>query len=382
MIPLSVPNLSGREMEYVNDCLKSGWISTSGDFVSRFEQEFATKLKVPDALSLMNGTAALHLALRLIGVGPGDLVVMPNITFVATANSISYMGAEPLLIDIDASSWQMDLSILEAFLAADCHRSTEGELIHGRSGRKVAAVVAVHVQGDMCDMASLVTICSNYQLPLVEDAAEALGSTYKGRAAGTIGDIGCFSFNGNKIMSTGGGGMLVAKNKDTMELGRHLATTAKTDPSRYHHDEVGYNYRMVNVLAAIGVAQLEQLDGFIEAKHAIACRYRALLSGVGDIGFQESPNDVSPNNWLFTITTNEMEHLLHSLNTQGVMCRPFWMPINSLPMYAHCFYASGGDVSSNVHAKALSLPCSTNLPEPDQLFVINKIRKFFGKDNA
>lgn len=378
MIPLSTPNLSGRELEYVSQCLQSGWISTAGEFVSRFESEFAKTLAVSGAVSTMNGTAALHLGLKLLGVDRDDLVLMPNITFVASANAISYVGAEPVLLDIDPTSWQLDLDLLEEFLSQNCCRDADGTLIHAVSHRRVAALMVVHVQGHMCDMSRVIRICSHYKLKLIEDAAEALGSSYDGKAAGTFGDIGCFSFNGNKIMSTGGGGMLIASSDSILEKARHLATTAKTDPMRYYHDQVGFNYRLVNILAAIGVAQLEQLDGFISAKRAIARTYEESLCGVGDIIFQKSQNEVAPNNWLFTIRTDTMEELLTFLNESGVMSRPFWAPMSTLPMYESCHYISSDDISSSVHQSALSIPCSTNLASEDQNFVIQKIRQFFG----
>ena len=378
MIPLSVPNLSGREIEYVTKCLETGWISTAGDFVSRFESEFAMKLGVDDAVSTMNGTAALHLGLRLLGVEAGDLVVVPNVTFVASANAVRYLGADPVLIDIDAQSWQMNLDLLESFLRFHC-RFDEDQVVRERiSGRRVSAVMAVHVQGHMCDMTRLTDICDEYGLPLIEDAAEALGAAYDGKPAGTFGAVGCFSFNGNKIMSTGGGGMLISKSETTLEHARHIATTAKTDPLRYHHDEVGYNYRLVNVLAAIGVAQLEQLENFVESKRRIAHLYEKELQGVGDIHFQVSSERVSPNHWLFTVTTEKMEELLVTLNANGVMSRPFWAPMNTLPMYADNTYVHDGDVSGGIHKKALSIPCSTNLSNSDQWVVINEIKRFFG----
>ena len=378
MIPLSVPNLSGREIEYVTKCLETGWISTAGEFVSRFESEFAVKLGVDDAVSTVNGTAALHLGLRLLGVEAGDLVVVPNVTFVASANAIKYLGADPVLLDIDPQSWQMNLDLLERFLKVDC-RIDDDQVVRERiSGRRVSAVMAVHVQGHMCDMTCLTGICDGFGLPLIEDAAEALGATYDGKPAGTFGDIGCFSFNGNKIMSTGGGGMLISKSATTLEHARHIATTAKTDPLRYHHDEVGYNYRLVNVLAAIGVAQLEQLENFIESKRSIAHLYEKELVGVGDIDFQVSSGLVSPNHWLFTVTTEKMEELLATLNNNGVMSRPFWAPMNTLPMYADSTYVHDGDVSRRIHKKALSIPCSTNLSSNDQWAVINEIKRFFG----
>ena len=379
MIPLSLPNLAGKEWEYLKQCLDTGWISTAGSFVDRFEVELAKYLEVDGAVSVVNGTAALHIALQLLGVENNDLVIMPNVTFVASANAISYVGASPLLIDIDQNSWQMDLDLLESFLSTDCKLDSSNILVHIETSRKISALMIVHVQGNICDMDRLLAICNDYNLPVLEDAAEALGAKYKGQYAGTIADIGCFSFNGNKIMSTGGGGMIVSDNSEHLKRAKHLTTTAKLDALTYFHDEVGYNYRLVNVLAALGVAQLEQLDGFIASKLDTASYYRNNLQGVGDIGFQLVHDGVAPNEWLFTITTSSMQELLVYLNANGVMSRPFWIPMNQLPMYKNNLYINNSDVSARVHGSALSIPCSTNILKSDLEKVVATIKMFFDR---
>lgn len=379
MIPLSLPNLNGKEWEYVKECLDTGWISTAGSFVDRFEKEFSRYLDVDSSVSVVNGTAALHIALQMLGVRNGDLVIMPNVTFVASANAISYTGATPLLIDIDKYSWQMDLDLLEEFLSSDCERDNTGTLIHKDTSRRIKALMIVHVQGNICDMDRLLAICDQYKLRILEDAAEALGSTYKSRFAGTLAEIGCFSFNGNKIMSTGGGGMIVSRDPEHIRRAKHLTTTAKTDPLIYYHDEVGYNYRLVNVLAALGVAQLEQLDDFLASKVDTASYYRQNLRGVGDIGFQHVQDGVQSNEWLFTITTSLMEELLIHLNSNGIMSRPFWIPMNQLPMYSDNLYVNINDISAKVHGTALSIPCSTNISESDRTHVVSSIKEFFNR---
>ena len=379
MIPLSLPNLSGNEWKYVKQCLDTGWISTAGSFVERFESEFAQYIGAESSVSVVNGTAALHIALQLLGVEHNDLVIMPNVTFVASANAISYVGASPLLIDIDQDSWQMDLDLLENFLSTDCELDSSGILVHRETSHKISALMIVHVQGNICDMDRLLAICNDYQLPVLEDAAEALGAKYKGQYAGTLGDIGCFSFNGNKIMSTGGGGMIVSRNSEHLKRAEHLTTTAKVDALTYFHDEVGYNYRLVNVLAALGVAQLEQLDSFIASKIDTATYYRDNLKGVGDIGFQLVQDGVESNEWLFTITTSSMQALLDYLNANGVMSRPFWIPMNQLPMYKNNLYVNQSDVSAKVHGAALSIPCSTNILESDLIQVVSSIKQFFDR---
>ena len=377
MIPLSLPNLKGKEWEYVKQCLDTGWISTAGSFVDRFESEFASYLEINGAVSVVNGTSALHISLQLLGVKHNDFVIMPNVTFVASANAIAYTGADPILIDIDQSSWQMDLDLLGQFLRDHCEKNSSNELIHNGNKRRIAALMIVHVQGNVCDMDRLLKICRAYSLPVIEDAAEALGSKYNDSYAGTLGDVGCFSFNGNKIMSTGGGGMIVSHDSDYINHAKHLTTTAKRDSLTYFHDEVGYNYRLVNVLAAIGVAQLEQLDTFIESKIATAAYYREHLLGVGDIAFQVVRSNVVSNEWLFTIVTDSMSDLLAYLNNNGVMSRPFWIPMNQLPMYQECIYITKDDVSRNIHSRALSLPCSTGITKEELAEVVDKIRTFF-----
>ena len=377
MIPLSLPNISGNELKYVKECLETGWISTAGSYVDKFENNFAEFVGAKNAVSTMNGTSALHLALKALGVGYDDFVIMPNITFVASANAISYLGAKPILIDIDENSWQMDLELLEDYLKNNCSFDNKMRVIDQKTQKNVAAIMIVHVQGNICDMNRLREIANKYNLPLIEDAAEALGSKYHNSYAGTLSDVGCYSFNGNKIISTGGGGMVVGKSKKIMKKIKHLSTTAKTDALRYFHDEVGYNYRLVNVLSAIGVAQLEQLQSFIDKKIEISKFYRENLKGIGDINFQTIEKDIVSNEWLFTITTKKMEQLLDFLNNNGVMSRPFWIPMNELPMYKDCIYISKSNKSNKVHSRALSIPCSSGITDKELHEVVKKIKSFF-----
>ncbi len=375
MIPLSVPNLSGKELAYVTDCLETGWISSAGSYVNRFEELVAEYLGVKHAIATVNGTAALHVALQLAGVRQGDCVLMPNITFVATANAVRYAGAEPILFDADLATWQMNLDLLEEFLGNDCDRSPAGELLVKSTGQRVAAILPVHVQGNIGPMQRLLAIAGEYGLPVVEDAAESLGSTYLGAQSGTFGLLGCLSFNGNKIISTGGGGMIVTNDDRLAASARHLTTTAKTDPMEYFHDEVGYNYRLVNVLAAIGVAQMEQLPDFVRKKQAIGSFYRAELGGIADIEFQAVLPEVEHNNWLFTIKTGHQKALLQELNNAKILCRPFWMPMNRLPMYKTCLYVSKTDNCQEIHSTCLAIPCSTSITEAELGTVTKEIKR-------
>ncbi len=378
MIPLSTPHLSGNEWQYVKECLDSGWVSSAGAFVGRFEAAVADFTGAKHAVACMNGTAALHLSLRLLGVEAGDYVILPNLTFVASANAISYTGAQPLLVDVDPASWQLDLDLLEDFLGLNSIVNEKDELVLKRDGRRVRAIMPVHVLGNMGDMERLLFIARRYHLEVVEDATEALGSAFNGQSAGAFGRLGAFSFNGNKIITTGGGGMIVTDEEELAQRARHLSTQAKTSPDEYIHDEVGYNYRLVNILAAVGLAQMEQLPQFLERKKAIDAYYRERLAGVGDIEFQAVPGGAAPNCWLFTFRTAQMRPLLQYLNGHGVQSRPFWMPMNRLPMYGQGLYIRREDHSGKLYESCLSIPSSSNLTDGEVEEVADRVRAFFG----
>ena len=378
-ISLSIPNISGNEMKYVKDCLDTGWISSAGSYVDKFEKMVADYSGAKYGIATMNGTAGLHIALMLIGVKRNDYVIVSNLTFVASANSIKYVGAEPLFIDADPNSWQMDLNLLIDFLENKTMLNGECERVLKSNGRYIRTIMPVHIQGNIFDFDRFKFICQKYNMSFIEDAAEALGSKYKDQSAGTFGKLGIFSFNGNKIISTGGGGVIVTNDKKLAEKAKHITTTAKVDPMLYFHDKVGYNYRLVNVLAAIGVAQMEQLSTFIEKKKYIGSFYRNQLSEVGDIKFQKIEKNVEHNDWLFTIKTRKQKELLKFLNENNVMCRPFWMPMNQLPMYRKCIYISKKDNSRNIHDYSLSIPCSTNISDKELDIVVSKIKLFYKK---
>ena len=374
---LSVPNISGNELKYVKECLETGWISSAGSYVDKFEQMVADYAGAKYGIATMNGTAALHIALLLADVKPKDYVIVSNMTFVASANSIKYTGADPILIDADPKTWQMDLDLLDEFLDNKTSINIEGQRVLNLDGRCVKTIMPVHIQGNIFDVDRFIMICEKYNMSFVEDAAEALGSKYKGQSAGTFNKLGVFSFNGNKIISTGGGGVIVTNDKLLAKKAKHLTTTAKVDPMLYYHDEVGYNYRLVNVLAAIGVAQLEQLPSFVMKKQYIGNYYREYLRGVGDIEFQHVNDEVEHNDWLFTIKTKHQKELLKYLNANKVMSRPFWMPMNQLPMYKDCHYISKYDNCRSIHDNCLSIPCSTNITDAEIKKVVSTIKSFF-----
>jgi perosamine synthetase len=376
IIPLSVPNIAGNEWKYVKDCLDTGWISSVGAYVSQFEQMVADYAGAKYGVAIVNGTSALHIALLLSGVKRDDYVILPNLTFVASANSIAYIGAEPILIDADPDYWQMDLDLLEEFLENETDEKN-GELIYIKDGRRIGAIMPVHILGNMCDMDRFASIISKYPLPVVEDSTEALGTRYKGKHSGTFSPMGCFSFNGNKIISTGGGGVIVSSDEALAKKAKHISNTAKASVDEYYHDEVGYNYRLVNLLAAVGVAQMELLPSFIKRKKEAVAFYKDALTGVGDIRFQKELPDVETNGWLFTIQTNQQKKLLDHLNANKILSRRFWMPMNKLPMYKDSPYIQKKDAANYIYNTCLSVPCSTSITDQQLEIVAREIKAVF-----
>lgn len=373
MTLLSGPNISGNEWKYVKECLDTAWVSSVGSYVTQFENMMAEFTGTKYAVATSNGTTALHISLLLAGVKQNDYVLVPNLTFIASLNSITYTGADPLLVDVDEGTWQMDLNILENFL----EKNTEivnGQSVYKKDKRIIRVIMPVHVLGNMIDMDDLITLSKKYNLTVVEDATESLGSYYKGNHTGSFGLLGCFSYNGNKIITTGGGGMIVTNDEALAKKAKHLTTQAKADSFEYYHDEIGYNYRLVNVLAAMGVAQMEQLPDFIKKKKEIDAFYKSELRGVGDIQFQEVAISVNPNCWLFTFRTKKQKEVLKILNENNFQSRPFWVPMNQLPMFNNCTYLQANDVAGTIYKECLSIPCSTYITT-EELNAITRLIK-------
>lgn len=376
MIALSEPNLSGNEWKYIKECLDTNWVSSVGKFVNEFEAMVARYTGAKHAVATSNGTTALHLGLLLAGVQPGDYVIAPNITFVATVNSIAYVQAEPVLMDVDSHTWQMDLDLLEKFLRTECSLKN-GACIHNKSGKTISAIMPVHVLGNICDMDRLVKLAGSFKLKIVEDATEALGSYYKGKHAGTFGELGCLSFNGNKIITTGGGGMIITDDESLAKRAKHLSTQAKADANEYYHDEIAYNYRLVNVLAAMGVAQMEQLPGFIEKKQYISSFYNNSFKNIPGITPQKINDEVDCNRWLYTIKVPRQKELRKFLRENGVDARPFWVPMNRLPAFSNKIFYTERDVSFAVYNDCLSLPCSTHITDEQLQQVARLVKDFY-----
>lgn len=337
-IPLHAPVFQGRELDYVADTINSTFVSSVGSYVDRFEQDVASYTGSEKAVATVNGTAALHIALKLAGVEAGDFVITQPLTFVATCNAIAYCNAEPVFIDVDKETLGLSASAMGTWLEQNAFVDDEGICRTKIDNRIVRACVPMHTFGHPADLDGLCQVAAAWGLVLVEDAAESLGSFYKAKHTGTFGKIGILSFNGNKIMTTGGGGMILT-DYNTGSRAKHLTTTAKQPhPYEYVHDEVGYNYRMPNLNAALGCAQLEQIETFIESKRNLAHAYESALRD-SDLCFVAEPENCRSNYWLNAVICEDSAHrnaLLESTNSRGVMTRPIWALMNHLGMYSHC----------------------------------------------
>ena len=370
VIPLSIPALRGNEWKYLKECLDTNWVSYVGPFVERFEQELAAKVGAKHAVATASGTAALHICLLLAGVGHDDEVVMPAVTFVAPANAVRYCGAWPALIDISPNDWQLDVVQLERFLADGCERRGR-QLINKATGRRIAALLPVHLLGGMADVDSVAELATQYELPLVEDAAECLGATYKGRpisapcpaCRGPM-RLVITSFNGNKIITTSGGGAIFTDDSSLAAHAKHLTTTAKVDKIEFLHDEVGYNYRLTNIAAALGVAQLEKLDEYVEIKRGIAARYAEFFKNNPHIEVHPEPQHCRSIFWMYSLMLNRSARpVIDSLNTEGVMSRPIWIPIHKLPAFSGGAFQFNPTTAESLYRCGLSLPCSVGITE-------------------
>ncbi len=376
-IPLSVPEIQGNAWAYIKACLDSNWVSSVGPFVDRFEREVAAYTGAQYAVATVNGTAALHTALLVAGVQPDDEVLVSTLTFIAPANAIRYCQAWPVFIDADPNTWQMDVQKVRRFLQDNC-RLENAELYNKTTGRRVKAILPVHILGHPVDIDPILELARAYQLLVIEDATEALGACYKSRHVGSLGDIACFSFNGNKIITTGGGGMIVTDHEDWASKAKYLTTQAKDDPLEYVHHEIGYNYRLTNLQAALGCAQMEQLDDYIAAKRRIAQKYREAFKEVAGITPMPEASWASSIFWMYTILVDEAVYgmdsraLLRRLEGAGIQSRPLWQPIHLSPAHAGHTYTC--PVAEDLFRRALSLPCSVGLTEAQQTKVIRQIR--------
>lgn len=373
-IPLVVPEIRGNEWRYVKDCLDTNWVSSVGSYVERFERMVAKQAETKYAVATVNGTSALHVALLVAGVRPDDEVLVSTLTFIAPVNAIRYVGAWPVFIDAEPVYWQMDATRVVEFLERDC-RWSDGTLYNRQTGRRVTAVIPVHILGHPVDLDPILAVARKFGLKVIEDATEALGATYKGRGLGSLGDLACFSFNGNKIITTGGGGMLVTNNDEWAQKAKYLTTQAKDDPIEYVHREVGYNYRLTNLLAAVGCAQMEQLTSYVATKRKIAARYTEKLLGLPGIEPMRCASWAASTFWMYTVLVEEdkfgtdSRQLMRRLESQRIQCRPLWQPIHQSPAHAKK-EAVSMPVAEQLARRGLSLPCSVGLTESEQDRVI------------
>lgn len=373
-IYLSPPHMSGRELDYVHDAFESNWIAPLGPHVDAFETEMCTRVGCRRALALSSGTAAIHLALICLGVGKGDLVFCSSLTFVGSANPILYLGAQPVFIDSEPASWNMSpVALQKAFDWAE------------NVGRQPKAVIVVDLYGHSADMESLLKICNHYGVAVVEDAAEALGAYYQGRSCGTWGELGIYSFNGNKIINTSGGGMLVSNDESYLDRAQFLGTQARDPAPWYQHSEMGFNYRMSNILAGIGRAQLQVLDERVEAKRQVFGRYQQKLGILPGVDFIRETPESRCNRWLTVMVLDPAVEitpmqLIEAMEVQNIESRPVWKPMHRQPLFAGCPYFTHGDSSSVadfVFQNGVCLPSGTGMSVDDQERVIDCIKQRF-----
>lgn len=381
LIPLSVPNLKGKELEYVTNAIKSEWVSTAGEYVDRFEKEISNYVKSKGAVSCQNGTSGLHIALKLCDVKSDDEVIVPTLTFIAAVNPVSYIGAKPVFMDCD-DSLTMDLKKLKEFFVNNCE-FIDGKLINKSSKKHIKALIVVHIFGNMGDMKELVSICKEYNIKIIEDATEALGTyykqgEYKGKYAGTIGDVGVYSFNGNKIITTGGGGMIVSNDEQLLKKAKYLTTQAKDDTLYYVHNEIGYNYRMTNIQAAMGIAQLEQLENFIEIKKSNYEIYKKEINKIDGLKILEFNEDIRPNYWFYSLYINNnyklnRDETIKYLSEKKIQTRPIWGLINEQKPYVKCEsynIKKAKDYLNNI----VNIPCSSNLSKEEVNYIIDCLK--------
>lgn len=373
-VGLHEPVFAGNEWRYLKECLDTGWVSTAGRFVERFEEMTARRLGCRRAVAVVNGTAGLHLALRLVGVEAGDEVLVPSLTFIATANSVVYLGASPRFLDVEEATFGLDPEKLEAFLSKRCVRR-RGALRARDTGARIAACMPMHALGHPARIDRVAAICRRYSLPLVEDAAEALGTSYRGRTAGTFGRLGVLSFNGNKIVTTGGGGMIVTDDERLADRAKHLSTQAKSDSAAFWHDDVGYNYRLPNLNAAVGCAQLERLDGMLKEKRRLAGRYRDALAGAAGLRLVWEPEGARSNFWLNTVVCEEparARRALAALNEAGFGARPLWAPAH-LQKPLKKYPRESLDVTERLWRTSFNIPSSVGVSPKDADAVVRAV---------
>lgn len=365
-IPLHIPTFNGNEWDYVKECLDTGWVSSVGAYVTRFEEDLAAYTGAKHAIAVSTGTAALHIALLVAGVKPDDEVLCPSLTFVATANAISYCQAVPHFVDVQAKTMGVDPAAIRAYADAHFEKRDDGYSYNKETGRRIGALCGMHAFGHPFDLDGVNALCETLGCPLVEDAAESLGSFVGDKHTGTFGRLGIVSFNGNKIITTGGGGMIITDDDELAAQAKHITTTGKV-PHRfaYVHDIVAYNYRLPNLNAALGCAQLEQLDGLLQQKRALAKRYTDAFAGIDGMAILQEPAGTRSNYWFSSLVldgelADATVPAIEALHDAGLLVRPIWKPMHELPMYAGC-PRMPMTVTEDLARRVISLPSSAGL---------------------
>ena len=378
LIPLSEPVISGNEWRYIKDCLDTGWVSTAGAYVTRFEDEIANYIGAKYAVATVNGTSALHVSLIACDVQPDDEVVVPALTFISPVNVVRYCNAYPIFMDCDESTLCIDVQKVVDFIRNKCEQRSDGYAYNKDSNRRVKAVIPVHVFGHPTDMDMLLGVYEENNIDIIEDATESLGSEYKGKKTGSFGKTGCFSFNGNKIITAGGGGMVVTDDEVLANKIRHLTTQAKKDPFEYDHDEIGYNYRLNNIQAAMGVAQMEKIEEFVQIKRKNTELYKELLADIEELELLEEAEWAKSNYWLniIKVPKTHKNPLIEDLLSKNIQVRPVWKLISSLPMYSG-FQSYKIDRADDVYESCISLPSSVNLKQSEIEYIANEIVGYF-----
>lgn len=377
-IPLCEPCIRGNAWVYVRECLDTGWVSSAGSFVDRFEREVAAYVGVKHAVATVSGTAALHVALLAAGIRPDDEVLVSDLTFIAPANAVRYVGAWPVFVDIESNYWQMDPNLVVDFVRKRC-LYRRGELRNRVTGRRVAAVLPVHILGHPVDVDPIREVTSDHGLPLIEDATESLGACYKGVSIGRLGRFACLSFNGNKTFTTGGGGMVLTDDTEAARRIRYLTTQAKDHPLEYVHGEVGYNYRMTNVQAALGCAQIELAKEFLLRKKEVASRYASAFGDIDGLTMMREAPWATSAWWMSTIVVDAKRfgmtsrELMTALARSAIQARPLWQPLHLSPAHSHTQFL-GGTTAEQKHRDCLNLPSSVGLTDEDQDRVIDRVR--------
>lgn len=383
-IPLSVPSIQGNEWNYIKECLDTEWVSSAGKYVDLFEENICRLTGARHAVAVVNGTAALFIALKIIDVNPGDEVIVPSLTFIAPVNVVKYMNAEPIFMDCD-EFYNMDITKTITFIREETI-FREGYTFNKKTNKKIKAIIPVHVFGNAVDLEPLVLICRERNIKIVEDATESLGAYYtsgnlKGKFTGTVGDVGCYSFNGNKIITTGGGGMLVTNDPELARQARYLTTQAKDDEVCYIHNDVGYNCRLTNIQAAMGVAQLERLSNYIEIKKRNYLAYRQAINNViPGLCIADTPGYAESNYWFYSLQINEREYgktpeaLMQVMAEYGIQTRPVWFLNHLQKPYLKCS-SYKIDKAIELHKNSLNIPCSVNLKQKQIDTIISLLRK-------